>query len=85
MWLCSVAFNVGEHVSCAEFWGSVSGNECGCINGIEWESVGLCKWYGMRRRVWLHAELRKTLPSPSGHNADPQGESGIHILYLKVE
>jgi len=39
----------------------------------------------MRRRVWLHAELRKTLPSPSGHNADPQGESGIHILYLKVE
>jgi len=42
-----VAFNVGEHVmqsvgeyvSLAEFWESVSGNECACINGIECESV----------------------------------------------
>jgi hypothetical protein len=35
--------------------------------------------------VWLNAELMKTLPSPSGNNADPQGESGIHSLYLKME
>ena len=33
--------SVGEYVSCAEFWESVSVNECGYVNGIECESV--CK------------------------------------------
>ena len=34
-----VTQSVGEYVSRAEFWESVSGNECGYVTGIECESV----------------------------------------------
>jgi len=42
MWLGAVAMNVGKHVtqsvgkyvSFAEFWESVSGNTCGCVNAL---------------------------------------------------